>query len=67
MAVKDSGKVLGKEIANEVKKVSDNITSPFKQFMPGLIAGLPGGAMLEKYFKALSISNKKEQMILLQN
>lgn len=61
MAVKDSGKVLGKEIANEVKKVSDNITSPFKQFMPGLIAGLPGGAMLEKSFKALSISNKKEQ------
>ena len=53
MAVKDSGKVLGKEIANEVKKVSDNITSPFKQFMPGLIAGLPGGAMLEKSFKAL--------------
>lgn len=61
MAVKDSGKALGKEIANEVKKVSDNITSPFKQFMPGLIAGLPGGAMLEKSFKALSISNKKEQ------
>ncbi len=60
MAVKDSGKVLGKEIANEVKKVSDNITSPFKQFMPGLIAGLPGGA-IEKSFKALSISNKKEQ------
>ena len=29
--------------------------------MPGLIAGLPGGAMLEKSFKALSISNKKEQ------
>ena len=61
MAVGDSGKVLGKEIANEVKKVSDNITSPFKQFMPVLIAGLPGGAMLEKSFKALSISNKKEQ------
>jgi hypothetical protein len=60
MAVKDSGKVLGKEIANEVKKVSDNITSPFKQFMPGLIAGLPGGSAIEKSFKALSISNKKE-------
>jgi|11BtaG_2_1085332.scaffolds.fasta_scaffold05617_4 hypothetical protein len=60
MAVKDSGKVLGKEIANEVKKVSDNITSPFKQFMPGLIAGLPGGGAMEKSFKALKISNKKE-------
>ena len=38
MAVKDSGKVLGKEIANEVKKVSDNITSPFKQFMPEMLS-----------------------------
>ena len=61
MAVKDSGKVIASEVGKELKKVSDNITSPFKQFMPGLIAGLPGGAMLEKSFKALSISNKKEQ------
>jgi len=61
MAVGDSGKVIASEVGKELKKVSDNITSPFKQFMPGLIAGLPGGAMLEKSFKALSISNKKEQ------
>ena len=61
MAVGDSGKVIASEVGKELKKVSDNITSPFKQFMQGLIAGLPGGAMLEKSFKALSISNKKEQ------
>jgi len=61
MAVGDSGKVIASEVGKELKKVSDNITSPFKQLMPGLIAGLPGGAMLEKSFKALSISNKKEQ------
>ena len=61
MAVGDSGKVIASEVGKELKKVSDNITSPFKQFLPGLIAGLPGGGMLEKSFKALSISNKKEQ------
>ena len=55
MAAKDSGKVLASEVGKELKKVSDNITSPFKQFLPGLVAGLPGGGMLEKSFKALSI------------
>ena len=60
MAVGDSGKVIASEVGKELKKVSDNITSPFKQFMPGLIAGLPGGSAIEKSFKALSISNKKE-------
>ena len=61
MAAKDSGKVLGQEITKELKKVSDNIAQPFKQFLPGFIASMPGGGALEKSFKALSISNKKEQ------
>ena len=58
MAADDSAKVLAKEVAGQMKKVSDQITGPLKSFFPSLISGLPGGQMMEKSFKALSISNK---------
>ena len=58
MAADDSAKVLAKEVAGQMKKVSDQITGPLKSFFPSLISGLPGGQMMQKSFKALSISNK---------
>ena len=60
MAIKDSSKELVKAQAEQVKKVTDQITGPMKSFFPSLIAGLPGGAMLEKSVKALGITNKQE-------
>jgi len=61
MAADDSAKIIAKEVSGQMKKVGDQITGPMKAFFPSLIAGLPGGQMLEKSFKALSISNKKEE------
>jgi hypothetical protein len=60
MAAEDSAKVLASEMKSQMKKVSDQITGPMKSFVPSLIAGLPGGSAMEKSFKALKISNKKE-------